>query len=83
MNGGSAVNFLLLGFFNVIWIPTAMKYGRKVVFIISLLFVLGGDIWGGLFHGTAQFYLSCTVSGMGTAAYEALVQLTVRLPLFF
>lgn len=77
MNGGSAVNYLLLGIFNLIWVPVAMLFGRKIVFIISLILVGAGDAWQGRFYGTTQFYLSCTISGMGTAAYEALVQLTV------
>lgn len=77
MNGGSALNYLLLGFFNVIWIPTAMKLGRKIVYILSLLFVLGSGIWGRFFEGTAQYYVMLAIGGIGTAAYQALIQLTV------
>ncbi|PYH97085.1 MFS transporter [Aspergillus ellipticus CBS 707.79] len=77
MNGGSALNYLMLGFFNIIWIPTAMKYGRKIVYILSLMFVLASGIWGGFYKGVAQYYLMMTVNGMGTAAYQALIQLTI------
>jgi hypothetical protein len=77
MNGGSALNYLLLGFFNVIWIPTAMKLGRKIVYILSLFFVLGSGIWGAFFEGTAQYYAMLAIGGIGTAAYQALIQLTV------
>lgn len=77
MNGASAVNYLLLGFFNVIWIPTAMKFGRKIVYILSLTFVCGSSIWGGLFYGTAENYILSIIGGIGTAAYEALIQLTI------
>lgn len=80
MNGASAVNYLLLGFFNVIWIPTAMKFGRKIVYILSLTFVCGSSIWGGLFYGTAENYILSIIGGIGTAAYEALIQLTVSYP---
>ncbi|KAH1328056.1 hypothetical protein KXW75_000190 [Aspergillus fumigatus] len=82
MNGGSALNYLLLGFFNVIWIPTAMKLGRKIVYILSLLFVLGSGIWGRFFEGTAQYYVMLAIGGIGTAAYQALIQLTI-FDLFF
>lgn len=78
MNGGSALNYLMLGFFNIIWIPTAMKFGRKIVYILSLVFVLASGIWGGVFSGVAQYYIMMTVNGIGTAAYQALIQLTVR-----
>ena len=77
MNGGSALNYLMLGFFNIIWIPTAMRYGRKIVYILSLLFVLGSGIWGGFYQGVAQYYIMMLVNGIGTAAYQALIQLTV------
>ncbi|KAJ5288986.1 hypothetical protein N7478_002016 [Penicillium angulare] len=77
MNGGSALNYLLLGFFNIIWIPSAMKFGRKIVFILSLLVLCAGSIWGGLYHGVAQYFISSALQGMGTAAYQALIQLTI------
>lgn len=77
MNGGSALNYLMLGFFNIIWIPTAMRFGRKIVYILSLLFVLGSGIWGGFYQGVSQYYIMMVVNGIGTAAYQALIQLTV------
>lgn len=77
MNGGSALNYLLLGFVNIIWIPSAMKFGRRIVYILSLVFILVGGVWGGFFEGTAQYYLMMVVTGIGTAAYQALIQLTV------
>ncbi|PYH69866.1 putative MFS transporter [Aspergillus vadensis CBS 113365] len=77
MNGGSALNYLMLGFFNIIWIPTAMRYGRKIVYILSLLFVLGSGIWGGFYQGVSQYYIMMVINGIGTAAYQALIQLTI------
>jgi MFS family permease len=77
MNGGSALNYLMLGFFNIIWIPSAMKFGRKIVFIMSLICVAASSIWGGFYHGTGQYYTMTTINGIGTAAYQALIQLTV------
>lgn len=79
MNGGSALNYLLLGFFNIIWIPSAMKFGRKIVFILSLVILCGGSIWGGLYHGVAQYFILSALQGVGTAAYQALIQLTVSI----
>ncbi|KAG2417260.1 hypothetical protein HFD88_008479 [Aspergillus terreus] len=77
MNGGSALNYLMLGFFNIIWIPSAMKFGRKIVFIMSLICVAASSIWGGFYHGTGQYYTMTTINGIGTAAYQALIQLTI------
>lgn len=50
MNGGSALNYLLLGCVNILWIPTAMKFGRKIVFILSLVFCHGGWDLGEVFY---------------------------------
>ncbi|RDH39381.1 major facilitator superfamily domain-containing protein [Aspergillus welwitschiae] len=66
-----------MGFFNIIWIPTAMRFGRKIVYILSLLFVLGSGIWGGFYQGVSQYYIMMVVNGIGTAAYQALIQLTI------
>ncbi|RAO67986.1 uncharacterized protein BHQ10_003998 [Talaromyces amestolkiae] len=77
MNGGSALNYLLLGFVNVLWIPTAMKWGRKVVYIASMTINMCTAVWNAYFYGTAQWYLNCAVGGLGTSAYEAIIQLTV------
>ncbi|RWQ98656.1 putative MFS transporter [Paecilomyces variotii] len=77
MNGGSALNYLLLGFLNIIWIPTAMKLGRKIVYILSLCLTVASGIWGGFFYGTGQYYIMLAINGVGTAAYQALIQLTI------
>ncbi|KAL3471473.1 major facilitator superfamily domain-containing protein [Aspergillus californicus] len=77
MNGGSALNYLLLGFVNVLWIPTAMIWGRKVVYIASMTINMVAALWNAYIYGTAQWYLNCLVGGIGTSAYEAIIQLTV------
>ena len=78
MNGGSALNYLLLGFVNVLWIPTAMKLGRKVVYIFSMTIIMVSSVWNAYIYGVAQWYLNCLVGGIGQSAYQALIQLTVR-----
>ncbi|KAL4900475.1 hypothetical protein BDW74DRAFT_182806 [Aspergillus multicolor] len=77
MNGGSALNYLLLGFVNVLWIPTAMKLGRKVVYISSMTVIMVSSLWNAYVYGAAQWYLNCLVGGIGQSAYQALIQLTV------
>ncbi|OKL63069.1 hypothetical protein UA08_01279 [Talaromyces atroroseus] len=77
LNGGSALNYLLLGFVNILWIPTAMKWGRKVVYIASMTINTATSVWNAYFYGTAQWYLNCLIGGIGTSAYEAVIQLTI------
>lgn len=54
-----------------------MKFGRKIVYILSLLLLVGGSVWGKYYTGTAQYYIMLAIQGIGTAAYQALIQLTV------
>jgi MFS family permease len=77
MNGGSALNYLLLGFGNILWIPLAMKIGRRPVFLLTTAICLGSAIWTGKFHGLAQWYLTEILNGVGTSAYQAVIQLSV------
>lgn len=77
MNGGSALNYLLLGFGNVFWIPAAMKIGRRPIFLGTILFVIGSAVWTSHLTGVAQYMLSNVLNGVGTSAYEAVIQLSV------
>ncbi|KAF2083890.1 MFS general substrate transporter [Saccharata proteae CBS 121410] len=77
MNGGSALDYLLLGFVNIFWIPAAMKIGRRPVFIATLIICTASAVWGGCFHGTAQWMINNVLNGFGTSAYEAVIQLSV------
>lgn len=54
-----------------------MKLGRKIVYILSLCLTVASGIWGGFFYGTGQYYIMLAINGVGTAAYQALIQLTV------
>ncbi|CDK26270.1 unnamed protein product [Kuraishia capsulata CBS 1993] len=77
MNGGSALNYLLLGFVNIFWIPAAMKIGRRPVFILTTVFCLCAGVWLGEFTGVAQWMLAQVLNGFGTSAYQAVIQLAV------
>lgn len=77
MNGGSALNYLLLGFVNIIWVPTAMRFGRKFVFVTSMTINMAAALWNAYIYGTTQWYLNNAFGGIGTSAYEAIIQLTV------
>ncbi|KZF20415.1 MFS general substrate transporter [Xylona heveae TC161] len=77
LNGGGALNYLLLGFVNIFWIPIAMKFGRRLVFLATTAICLAGTVWTGSFNGTGQWFGSNILSGIGTAAYEAVIQLVI------
>ena len=82
MNGGGSLNFLLLGLVNIFWIPTAAKLGRRFCFLLTLLFCIGSSCWTASFHTVGEWFGSNVISGLGTSAYEAIIQLVV-FDLFF
>ncbi|PSS12906.1 hypothetical protein M430DRAFT_143353 [Amorphotheca resinae ATCC 22711] len=77
MNGGSALNYLLLGFVNIFWIPAAMKIGRRPVFLLTTILCLCAGVWTGKFHGTGQWFGAQVLNGLGTSAYQAVIQLSI------
>ncbi|KAH8195192.1 hypothetical protein TruAng_010635 [Truncatella angustata] len=80
MNGGSALNYLLLGFANIWWIPLANILGRRLIFLITTLINVAAIAWIGSFNGTGQWMASMVLMGVATSAYQAIIQLTVRSP---
>ncbi|KAJ6445405.1 polyketide synthase [Purpureocillium lavendulum] len=77
MNGGSALNYLLLGFVNIWWMPTANILGRRLVYLTTTALCLATGFWLAAVHGTAQWMLNMIVNGIGTSAYQAIVQLAI------
>ncbi|KAI0123560.1 major facilitator superfamily domain-containing protein [Xylariales sp. AK1849] len=77
MNGGSALNYLLLGFVNIWWIPLANKIGRRFVFLLTTLINLCAMMWAGFFQGTGQWMADMILGGIGTSAYQAVIQLSI------
>ncbi|KAF7895624.1 uncharacterized protein EAF01_009586 [Botrytis porri] len=49
MNGGSTLNYLLLGFCNIFWIPAAKRLGNRFVFLTATLIYMCAGIWLGKF----------------------------------
>ncbi|KAL4788524.1 major facilitator superfamily domain-containing protein [Aspergillus varians] len=77
MNGGSALAYLLMGCFNLFWIPMALKIGRRPVLLASTIVFLSSAIWVGRFNGTAQWMLSMVLNGIGCAPYQSVIQLSI------
>ncbi|KAF7952837.1 hypothetical protein EAE96_006062 [Botrytis aclada] len=76
MNGGSALNYLLLGFCNIFWIPAAKRLGNRFVILTTTLICMCAGIWLGEFQGTGEWIGAMILNGLGTSAYQAVIQLT-------
>lgn len=65
------------GFVNIWWMPTANIFGRKLVFLATTCLCLATGFWLASIEGTVQWMLNMIVNGIGTSAYQAIIQLTV------
>jgi MFS family permease len=57
--------------------PLAKMWGRRPVFIISIIIMFVGSVWGAFAKDYNSFLASRIVSGLGMAPYEVLVQCTI------
>lgn len=58
-----------------------MKFGRKGCYIGAMTLNMVSLIWNTYFYGAGEWYGLCILGGFGTAAYEAIIQLTVSISL--
>jgi MFS family permease len=76
-SGFIGTTVLVLGFANFFWVPLAENYGRRAVFIGSLIVNLGASIW----HATATSYHSylgsCILDGFGSGPVETLFPMII------
>lgn len=56
---------------------SAMKFGRRPVFILTTIICMCAGVWLGKFQGTAQWMLAMVLNGVGTSAYQAVIQLSI------
>ncbi|THV49568.1 hypothetical protein BGAL_0188g00020 [Botrytis galanthina] len=66
-----------LGFCNIFWIPAAKKLGNRFVFLTTTLICMCAGIWLGKFRGTGEWIGAMILNGLGTSAYQAVIQLSI------
>ncbi|KAG2420000.1 hypothetical protein HFD88_004797 [Aspergillus terreus] len=82
MNNSFAANLAGLGVCCIFAIPLAHKYGRRPVYLISLLVQIAGSIWQAKVMTAWELIVSNVVTGVAGAVSEVMVQMTVN-DLFF
>ncbi|CAM1501265.1 Fc.00g104270.m01.CDS01 [Cosmosporella sp. VM-42] len=63
---------LILGLGNFFWVPTAIYFGKRPVFLVSCAITFAASIWAALSPDFANLQAACVVGGFGGAASEAL-----------
>ncbi|KAI9759957.1 MAG: hypothetical protein M4579_001990 [Chaenotheca gracillima] len=57
--------------------PASKVWGKRPVYIVAIVIMFVGSIWGGAAQNYSSFLASRVVSGFGMAPYEVLVQCTI------
>lgn len=50
---------------------SALKYGRRPVFIFTTIICMCAGVWLNEFEGVTQWMLAMVLNGVGTSAYQA------------
>ena len=77
LNSGQAMGFAGLGLSSVIFIPLMNKYGRRPVYIASLVFQVAACVWLAVTKNTPDMLLSNLLAGLGGGICETIVQMTI------
>lgn len=62
----------------LVFIPFALKYGRRPVYIVSVAVTWATAIWQALLRDFPNMLATQVISGMSGAVCDVLVQMTVR-----
>ncbi|KAI9375929.1 major facilitator superfamily domain-containing protein [Aspergillus egyptiacus] len=82
LNNTFAANLTGLAVGCLIFIPFAIKYGRRSIYIASVTVQLAVAIWQAKLNTTWEVLATSAISGLAGAVSEALVQMTI-VDLFF
>ena len=77
LNSGQAMGFAGLGLSSIIFIPLMNKYGRRPVYITSLVFQVVACVWLAMTKTTPDMLLSNLLAGLGGGICETIVQMTI------
>ncbi|EXJ56382.1 uncharacterized protein A1O5_12649 [Cladophialophora psammophila CBS 110553] len=82
LNNGYAANTATLAVGCVFLVPIALRYGRRPMYLLTALFLLGIAIWQAVFYTGEEYLAYSTLCGIAGALNEALFQVTIS-DLFF
>lgn len=82
INNAWALNYAGLAVGCILFIPFVYKYGRRPVYIFSILFQMASTIWNAKLSTGGALLGAYTLAGIGGAISETIVQITIA-DLFF
>lgn len=77
LNNGYAANMAGLATGCIIFIPIALRIGRRPVYLVTSLIMFGAGAWQAETHTVGDMIGMNTIAGIAGAVNEALFQVTV------
>ncbi|KAK7424325.1 hypothetical protein QQX98_000593 [Neonectria punicea] len=77
LNTASALNYVGTALGCIIFIPPAVKYGRRPMSILSSTIILATAVWSACLSTLPELYISQLVFGLASATNETIVEMTI------
>ncbi|PSN60646.1 MFS transporter-like protein [Corynespora cassiicola Philippines] len=77
LNQGTGYMFLFFGWGCLIWQPLALQYGKRPMYLLSILATIGTQIWAAHTKTNGQWIASKIVQGFVGAPIESLCEISV------
>ncbi|KAF5004857.1 hypothetical protein FDECE_8639 [Fusarium decemcellulare] len=77
LNAAQAINYVGTALGCILFIPPAVKYGRRSMYILSSAVILATAVWSACMNTLPELYISQLIFGLASATNETIVEMTI------